>query len=88
MRLIGEKSNRSALDAKVRVESALGRQWKTVHSGSSYCSQSALPLTFGIAHDQTVSNLSIEWPSGVKQQFKNVAANQFLTIDELRGIVK
>ena len=88
VRLVGAKSNRSGLDAVVRVESALGKQWKTVHSGSSYSSQSDLALTFGLAQDKLVGSLSVEWPSGIKQQFKNVPINQFVVIDETKGIVK
>jgi enediyne biosynthesis protein E4 len=88
VRLTGSKSNRSALGAVVRVESALGKQWKTVHSGSSYCSQSDLALTFGLAQDKTIATLSIEWPSGARQQFKDIVPNQFLTIDETRGMIK
>lgn len=87
LRLSGTKSNRSALGAVVRIESALGKQWQTVHSGSSYCSQSDLALTFGLAKDKS-ADISIEWPSGTRQQFKAVAANQFLKIDESAGIVK
>jgi hypothetical protein len=87
LRLSGTKSNRSALGAVVRVESALGKQWQTVHSGSSYCSQSDLALTFGLRKDNT-ANVSIEWPSGSRQQFKNIQANQFLNIDESRGLTK
>jgi hypothetical protein len=72
----------------VRVQSASGKQWNTVHSGSSYCSQSDLAVTFGLGRDQMASVLSIEWPSGARQQFKNIVSNQFLMIDESRGIVK
>jgi hypothetical protein len=88
IRLRGTKSNRSGLDAVVRVESDLGKQWRMMHSGSSYCSQSDLALTFGLGQDRVVHLLIVEWPSGVKQQFRNIAANQFLTIDESRGIIK
>jgi hypothetical protein len=88
VRLNGTKSNRSGLGAVVRIESALGNQWKVVHSGSSYCSQSALALTFGLAQDKVVSNMSVEWPSGVNQRFKNVPVNRFMVIDETKGIVK
>ncbi len=88
VRLNGTRSNRSGLGAVVRVQSASGKQWSTVHSGSSYCSQSDLALTFGLGRDQAVLSLSIEWPSGARQQFKNIASNQFLTIDESRGIVR
>jgi hypothetical protein len=38
--------------------------------------------------DQIITSVSVEWPSGARQQFKNVAANQFLMIDESAGIVK
>lgn len=88
VRLNGTRSNRSGLGAVVHIESALGKQWKTVHSGSSYCSQSDLALTFGLAKDRIVSSLGVEWPSGTRQQFRNITANQFLTIDESRGITK
>jgi enediyne biosynthesis protein E4 len=87
VRLSGTKSNRSALGAVVRIDSALGKQWQTVHSGSSYCSQSDLALTFGLRRDNT-ADISVEWPSGSRQQFKNVKANQFLNIDESRGLVQ
>ena len=88
LHLIGEKSNRSALGALVRVESALGNQWQTVHSGSSYCSQSDLNLTFGLGQDPIIKNISIEWPSGIKQHFSNINPNQLVTIDEMKGIIK
>jgi hypothetical protein len=88
LRLEGTKSNRSALGAVVRIESALGKQWNMVRSGGSYCSQSDLALTFGLAQDPVVNKISIEWPSGVKQQFSNIPANQFLKINESKGIVR
>ncbi len=87
VRLSGTKSNRSGLDAVVRIESASGKQWQRVHSGSSYCSQSDLALTFGLKKDGVVSHLQVEWPSGNKQSFENVPANQSIIIDEARGIV-
>lgn len=87
-RLSGTKSNRSALGAVVRIESAGGKQWSMVRSGGSYCSQSDLALTFGLGHDTNVNLVQIEWPSGARQKFSNVAANQFLNIDEARGILK
>jgi hypothetical protein len=80
--LVGVKSNRSALGAVVRVESASGRQWQMVRSGSSYCSQSDLALTFGLGKDTLVNALEIEWPSGVKQRLANVAVNRHLRIEE------
>ena len=58
-----------------------------VRSGSSYCSQSDLALTFGLGGDPDVQAIEIEWPSGSRQKLAGVAANQFLTIDESAGIV-
>ena len=87
IRLVGTKSNRSGLGAVVRVESASGKQWQMVHSGSSYCSQSDLNLTFGLKQDKTVSKLTVEWPSGKVQQLGNVPANRLITINESSGTV-
>ena len=66
-------------------ESAGGKQWNMVRSGSSYCSQSDLALTFGLGAD-AVAAVEVQWPSGRKQRFENVAANQRVLIDESRGI--
>jgi hypothetical protein len=80
--LVGTRSNRSAIGAVVRVSSQGGRQMQTVHSGSSYCSQSELGLTFGLGQDKTVDAIDIEWPSGVKQRLTGVESNQYLVIQE------
>jgi hypothetical protein len=70
------------------VQSALGSQWQTDHSGSSYCSQSDLNLTFGLGHDKAIQSVSIQWPSGIKQNFSNLSPNQVITIDETKGVSK
>ncbi len=88
VRTVGTKSNRDGIGAVVRVESASGKQWNMVRSGSGYCSQSDLALTFGLGRDTTVNALDIEWPSGEKQHLTGIGANQFLTIEEGKGIVK
>ena len=85
VRLAGTKSNRDGIGAVVRLESAGGKQWNMVRSGSSYCSQSDLALTFGLGKDST-ANLEIAWPSGTHQRFQNVAANQRVLIDESKGV--
>jgi hypothetical protein len=85
VRLAGVKSNRDGIGAVVRVESAGGKQWNMVRSGSSYCSQSDLALTFGLGADAS-ANVEVAWPSGIKQQFQGVAANERVRIDENRGL--
>lgn len=84
---VGAKSNRDGIGAVVRVVSASGRQWSMVRSGSSYCSQSELALTFGLGKDPGATAIEIDWPSGVKQKLGAVPANQILTIQEGKGIV-
>jgi hypothetical protein len=83
VKLVGTKSNRSAIGAVVRVTSAGGMQWQAVHSGSSYCSSSDLALTFGLGKDATATSLEIAWPSGAKQKLTNLTADQHLVIKEL-----
>jgi hypothetical protein len=87
VRTVGTKSNRDGIGAVVRIESASGKQWNMVRSGSSYASQSDLALTFGLAQDPMVTSIQVEWPSGAKQKFSNVQPNQAIVIDEAKGIV-
>jgi ASPIC and UnbV./FG-GAP repeat. len=82
VKLVGKKSNRNGIGSIVRVTSASGRQWRMVHTGSSYCSQSDMALTFGLGKDPVVTALEIEWPSGAKQKLTNIKPNQRLTIEE------
>jgi hypothetical protein len=82
VRLAGTRSNRSGIGAVVRVESASGKQWNTVRSGSSYCSQSDLALTFGLGHDAQAARVTVEWPSGERQAFTNVSARRAYRIEE------
>jgi hypothetical protein len=88
IRTIGTKSNRDGIGASVAIASASGKQWNVVRSGSSYASQSDLALVFGLGQDPVVTSIEVTWPSGTKQKFANVPANQFITIDETRGILK
>jgi hypothetical protein len=90
IKLIGTRSNRDAIGATVSV--SIGgrlRQDATVKSGSSYLSQSELPLTFGFGKPGTVKevSLAIAWPSGRKESLPHVAVDQSLIIEEGKGIV-
>jgi hypothetical protein len=90
IKLVGTKSNRDAIGAKVTLTAAGGmRQLAMVKSGSSYLSQSEFPLTFGLGRPGAVKevNLEIAWPSGRKESLSHVSPDQFLTIEEGKGIV-
>jgi hypothetical protein len=82
VKLEGTRSNRDGIGAVVRVTSAGGTQWQTVHSGSSYLSASDLALTFGLGQDQKVSRIEVEWPGGMRQTLTDVRAGQHLVIKQ------
>jgi len=73
LHLTGTKSNRDAIGAVVRIYHGGDTQMRTVRGGSSYLSQSELPLTFGVGKSDRVDRLAVEWPSGTTQEFKNVS---------------
>ena len=76
----------AGIGAAVRLTSPSGEQRRTVRSGSSYASQSELPLTFGLGADPVVETLEVTWPSGVMQRFAGVAPNQRIVVDETDGL--
>ncbi len=86
LRLVGTKSNRDGIGAVVRVESSGMAQTRMVKSGSSYLSQSELPLTFGLGKQATAERMVIYWPSGRVEEFKNVAAGRAYECTEGKGI--
>jgi hypothetical protein len=86
LRLVGTMSNRDGIGASVRVFHGGVSQSRMVKSGSSYLSQSELPLTFGVGRRDRVERVVIGWPSGRTEEFKNVDAGKFYTCVEGKGI--
>lgn len=82
VKLVGRTVNRDALGATVRVVTASGKQTQSVRSGSSYCSQSDMSLTFGLGKDAAATAVEVEWPNGKKQRLTSVPKNQRLVIEE------
>jgi len=64
VRTVGTTSNRDGIGARVTVTAAGRRQWAVVKTGSSYCSQSELPLTFGLGAAAVPARVEVRWPSG------------------------
>ena len=88
VRLIGGGGNRDAIGAFARVVLASGPSpWALVKSGSSYCSQSELPLTFGLGRTPRVEKIEVRWPDGRVETVAGSDANQSLTIEEGKGLV-
>ena len=88
IKCVGTRSNRSAIGTRVRVTTGPRTQIDEVMSGSSYYSQNDLRLHFGLAKSGKVDNIEVAWPSGLKETFKDVPANQLLIIQESKGIVE
>jgi enediyne biosynthesis protein E4 len=88
IKCVGMRSNRSAIGTRVKLTSAGRTQIDEIISGSSYYSQNDLRLHFGLGRAAKVDSIEIAWPSGLKENFKNVSANQLLVIQESKGIVE
>ncbi|HKI26312.1 MAG TPA: CRTAC1 family protein [Candidatus Sulfotelmatobacter sp.] len=85
-RLVGTKSNRDAIGATVRVMLDGLTQSRMVKGGSSYLSQSELPLTFGLEKRDRVARVVIDWPSGRTEEYKDLAAGRGYEVTEGKGI--
>jgi hypothetical protein len=85
--LAGSKSNRLALNARVKIVASGVTQTDEIHSGGSYLSQNDLRLHFGLGSATTVESVEIRWPSGATETIKNLAADSFYSVLEGKGIV-
>lgn len=88
VKCLGTRSNRSAIGARVRTVTGRHAQMEEVISGSSFLSQSDLRLHFGLGQAKIADLVEVTWPSGTKESFRDVQANQLITVEEGRGIVK
>ena len=86
IKLVGTKSNRDAIGATVRLYRGGESSSRMVKSGSSYLSQSELPLTFGMGTRDMAERLVIHWPSGRSEEHKNLHAGRRYVCVEGAGI--
>jgi enediyne biosynthesis protein E4 len=86
LRLVGTKSNRDGIGAIVKFETAGLSGARTVKSGSSYLSQSELPVTIGLGRREALDRLSILWPSGRTEEYRGLKAGQRYLATEGKGI--
>src|SRR5271169_5280499 len=86
-RLVGTKSNRDGIGAMVRVFTSGLTQSRMVKGGSSYLSQSELPVTFGLEKRDRIERVVIDWPSGRTEEYKNLATGRCYECQEAKGIV-
>jgi hypothetical protein len=85
-RLVGTKSNRDAIGATVRIFAGGMEQSRVVKGGSSYLSQSELPVTFGVEKHDRIERVVIDWPSGRTEEHKNLATGRAYDCTEGKGV--
>lgn len=87
-RLVGTQSNRDAIGATVRIHTQGQQQTRMVRSGSSYLSQSELPVTFGAGKREEIERVVVEWPSGRTEEHKNLKTGKSFQLIEHKGITE
>src|SRR6266705_1263770 len=85
-KLVGTKSNRAAIGARVTIYAAGIKQFSEVRGGGSYLSQNDLRQHFGLGTTAKMESVEIRWPSGKIETLQNVAADAIYTIIEGEGV--
>jgi len=85
-RLVGTKSNKAAIGARVTVATASMQQIDEVRGGGSYLSSNDQRLHFGLGSERLIKRVTILWPSGLKEELKDVPADAIYTVVEGQGI--
>jgi hypothetical protein len=86
--LTGTKSNRDAIGATVKIFGGRLSQSRVVRGGSSYLSQSELAVTFGVGRSEKIERVTVDWPSGRSEEYKDLAAGRAYEIVESKGVTK
>ncbi len=85
LNLVGTKSNRMAIGAQIQITTEDGNtQWNQVSTAVGYACSSDSRVHFGLGSNRRIRELSIRWPSGIKQQLRNIEVDRILTIEEPR----
>jgi enediyne biosynthesis protein E4 len=87
-RLVGTKSNKAAIGARVTVKSGALVQIDEVRGGASYLSQNDLRLHFGLGANEKMNEVDIRWPNGGSESLHDVAADFIYTVVEGEGITQ
>jgi hypothetical protein len=85
VRLVGRRSNRSAIGARVRASAGDRTQTQEVRGGGSYYAQNDLRVHFGLGDAVRVDRLDVRWPTGLEETWTDVPVNRILTLEEGTG---
>jgi hypothetical protein len=92
IRLIGTRSNRDAIGAKVSAFAGKRRIFKWVNGGNGFGCKNSRIVHLGLGHEKDVNEMQIDWPSGLRQSFQSISAGQRIEIVEgkasLRSVIK
>ena len=86
LRAVGTRSNRSGIGARFEVRTGDRLQKRWVKSGSSYCSQSELPVTFGLGEAGWADQVEVIWPDGTRESLGRLRADRSYTVREGEGV--
>jgi enediyne biosynthesis protein E4 len=88
LKLVGTRSNRSAIGARVRVRTAAGVQVDEVRGGGSYYAQNDLRVHFGLGSTTKIDRVEVRWPNGLEETWTDLAVDRFVTLREGEGVRK
>jgi len=88
VKLLAPGHNRDAIGARLKVVSGDLVQWDEVFTGGSYISQGDFRKHFGMAGRTKVDEIEVHWPDGKTETVRDVATNQFITIEQGKGLTK
>ncbi len=86
IKLIGVKSNRSAIGSKIKLTTEDGSQIEEIRGSNSYYSTNDSRINFGVGLNKIVKSIEINWANGQTETLKDVAVNQIITVKEGIGI--
>ena len=86
IRVVGTRSNRDGLGARLTITAGGRTQVREIKSGSSYLGQNDLRAHVGLGEATRVDRIDVRWPAGQTESIRDVAANQIVTVTEGRGI--
>jgi len=87
-KLVGTRSNRDAMGSRIRIKAGGVSQIREIAGAGSYLSQNDLRAHFGLGASTRIDSVEVTWPTGVRQAFNNVKADQFYTIEEGKSTIK
>ncbi len=82
LKLVGARSNRSAVGAVARITAGGRTQLSEVRAGRGYESAEDLRLHFGLGPSRVIDRLELTWPSGLKELRTNYTADRVLVLRE------